>query len=139
MINSKDLRIGNFVNSITLGIKEAVITGLAPSGKCFLKDTSTVDYIDQLEPIYITQEWLLNFGAEDFEDFYKLNAGKNRCLIVELYSDFIRLNYYAKWGNQGKAASLGSFEPLYIHQLQNIFFALTGEELSVKETDVENS
>jgi len=65
-----------------------------------------------LKPIVLTEEWLLNFGfkGSDIDDYF-----------IEL--------------SNGNFFKLGSLDPIatnifYVHQLQNLYFALTGKELS---------
>ena len=82
--------------------------------------------IDEIEPITLTEEWLLKFGFEKSEskvsgsDYYTLSN----------YSIMVNNNYFH--------FSLTSLESRYltiinhVHQLQNLYFALTGKEL-IKE------
>ena len=76
-----------------------------------------------LEGIPITKERLLKFG---FEDFGKMPA-------FELYRMEIK-NLALNIDNEGNVYTneLG-IELKYIHQLQNLYYSLTGEELSIKE------
>jgi len=76
-----------------------------------------------IEPIPITEEWLLKFGFVRKEDYFHLNnkffSGyafdlKNFCLVKE----------YPAYGNEFHTTDI-----MYVHQLQNLIFALTGEEL----------
>ena len=81
--------------------------------------------VDLIEPIPLTEEWLLKFGFEkDFEgDVYK-NVNSNSFLCwqnnrVELLDD-----------ENNKCMAYCD----HVHQLQNLYFALTGEELTLTET-----
>ena len=78
-------------------------------------------------PIPLTEKWLLKFGFEETEKrTWELSQiGNDIDLCISL--------------NDGKGtAILWQADPIYIqnidniHQLQNLFFALTGEELKVK-------
>ena len=77
-----------------------------------------IDNINRYEPIPLTEEWLLKFG------FKSKSYG---------YGD----SEWKQWNN-GKITLNGFRETLsgvdceYIHQLQNLYFALTGEELEIK-------
>ena len=86
---------------------------------CILE--SNIDY--DFRPIPLTEEWLLKFGFEkqhnedDFDYWFK----KGFCddIFWEHSEGFCHnLNY----GGEIK----------YVHQLQNLYFALTGEELVLK-------
>ena len=71
-------------------------------------------------PIPLTEEWLLRLGIQfgfDFAEVFSVRMEDNGGLTVEQYSE-------------------GRFELphiKYVHQLQNLYFALTGQELEVKE------
>lgn len=63
------------------------------------------DSLDE-NAIPLTEEWLLKFGVESIYDF-------------KIYNDDGDVFYYAVGCE-------------YVHQLQNLYFALTGEELEIK-------
>lgn len=71
--------------------------------------------------IPLTEEWLLKFGAI----VYDFDHQPNQYRISERL--FVtRDGHFYDYGANVKL--------LYIHQLQNLYFALTGEELTIKET-----
>ena len=81
-----------------------------------------IDVISQYEPIPLTEEWLEKFGF-DIKDKDRLDWVKgafnlersnedNNKFCFEVYSHYIPLDY--------------------VHQLQNLYFALTREELTIK-------
>ena len=81
-----------------------------------------------VKPIPLTEEWLVNHGEGiDFEgDYMFVWRG-----IVWYYrmSDFsVRRDYKQK-------NKINWVEIKYVHQLQNLYFALTGEELTIKTID----
>jgi len=84
----------------------------------------------EYKPIPLTEEWLLKFGFE--EDNYNYVMGVHQQIFSGLMEfDFNeRLNCWE--------FSIGSCNDLtriqYVHQLQNLYFALTGEELKIKES-----
>ena len=71
--------------------------------------------IEDIEPIPLTEEWLLKFGYEvtfvDFKHFYKLK---------DLYLD----------DKFQPCDTFISYDLQYVHQLQNLYFALTQKELN---------
>jgi hypothetical protein len=117
MIKSNELRIGNLYNQYgdIHQVNGHVISALekAPQGQLWCK------------PIPLTEEWLLKFGFEKQMMWtYAINIIGNKKLIYYLgekgwsvgnknYSDFSNLNY--------------------VHQLQNLYFALTNQELEIKK------
>ena len=110
-MKANELRIGNFVydawsNEIfCLDALEFKVRLLSD-----LKD-------NKLEPIELTEEWFIKFGFEEEIDGYSLNP-----LTIGKY--WIRHNFQQL---------ITTSELKYVHQLQNLYFALTGNELKIKE------
>ena len=73
-----------------------------------------------IEPIPLTEEWLLKFGFEKTSLHYLKKDG----IIIQSED-----NYFECF--------LGSIvvKLQWLHQLQNLYFALTGEELKIKEDE----
>ena len=71
-------------------------------------------------PIPLTEEWLLKFGfvPEKMEDGFL----SYRLKFVDISMPYFEFTY--DYGTE-------SFEVKYVHQLQNLFFALTGTELTL--------
>ena len=74
--------------------------------------------IDKINSIPLTEEWLLKFG---FEKDNELNFVKFS-FKVHFWSNYN--SYMYGWIG-------GNIEIKYVHQLQNIYFALTGQELTI--------
>jgi hypothetical protein len=74
------------------------------------------------QPIPLTEEWLLNFGFEYHHDTPHPNK-VFRKLHTEGFIDLEQIKHYYYGG------SFTSVECRYVHQLQNLYFALTGKEL----------
>jgi hypothetical protein len=75
------------------------------------------DLDDAYRPIPLTEEWLLKFGFEitnNFQTKDRFQTHKQDGII---------------WFEYGYI----SIELKYVHQLQNLYFALTGEELTITE------
>lgn len=77
----------------------------------------------KIKPIHLTEEWLLKFGFE------KDNAGSFSSKMIDNYS--IRI-WYVSGAFRWTANYFCSAELKYVHQLQNLYFALTGQELEYK-------
>ena len=112
-MKDNELRIGNFIiESLPFG-----------SDKVIKVDPNIFNRrIDEFIPITLTEEWLLKFGFEkDGED---LILDTNLFLLVSYNDDeFVHL----------KSNHLETITSVkYVHQLQNLYFALTGEELTFK-------
>lgn len=108
-MESNELRIGNYILVNRLGID---IVAKIESGK-------EIDNCEicQYKQILITEEWLLRFGFERRED---------KMLLISGYF-FIVIDDYKG------CLIMGRHIPIkYVHQLQNLHFVLTGEELTLK-------
>ena len=88
------------------------------------------DLIDELfEPIPLTELWLMKFGFKSIGlqgqvfEHNKLIGGENRFVIE---TDCI--NFYPKINFDDCCW----YKFTYVHQLQNLYFALTGNELKIK-------
>ncbi len=111
-MKAAELRIGNWVMySSKIQVNENKIR------EC-------VDHPDRFEPIPLTEEWLLKFGfINDIDEDWR--------------NDILRLN--ADWNNEEGWFFYVNYNGLrpsehikHVHQLQNLYFALTGEELIIK-------
>lgn len=122
-MNAKELRIGNLVNT-TKGVAKIGIIDESINGE-FCGIVSNDDesiymrlpYDGEIQPIPLTEEWLLKFG---FNKFPASNLWDR--------DDFWTLYYSTekkKWIFDHLEMSIK-----YVHQLQNLYFALTGEELT---------
>lgn len=117
VLKCTDLRIGNLVYSKETN-KIQNITGLTDENPFI--DAITFDYTnyDEIEAIPITEEWLLKLGFinDKVLEFYR-NDFTDSTIIIDY--NFICLLGYSH------------VKLKYVHQLQNLHFALTGCELTV--------
>ena len=125
-MKANELRIGNLVEGIRIGkVKSIFITHFQVDDF----DGITLGNSLQLnfKPIPLTEEWLLKLGF------------KESLLGVYFpypYNDF-ELGYFGSVNGSKKGyvitSLVGKMEGIkYVHQLQNLYFALTGEELTFK-------
>ena len=145
-MKASELRIGNLINGIYHayddGINEDIqnetickVVTLDVSGsgdyQIYVYSDEDIEQFSEFEPITLTEEWLLKFGfkaktinhnfrIESDTDFQISSAARNvntnERSIFYLQSEFgTKINY--------------------VHQLQNIYFALIGEELTLKQQE----
>lgn len=110
-MKSSELRIGNYYLSFGVDLKQV---------EKLHKDKILIDF----HPIPLTEEWLLKFGFE------LINESPINYKIYAL--NFISFNVIKDFKpNLYKAEVYSVTYPIikYVHQLQNLYFALTGEEL----------
>ena len=84
----------------------------------------------EYKPIPLTKEWLLKFGFVKEERYYA------RGVHQRLFSGLMNLKFdrlLQMWVfSVGRYSDITRIE--YVHQLQNLYFALTGEELTINDT-----
>ena len=124
-MDAKELRIGNWVRAKSPEKKEWVDRHKISANTIYSMEYPTaMDFVKpDMEPIPITEEWLLDFGFEKKGDYY------------ERWSGDLLYSYEDGWGltfGQGMGFSF-EIKCDYVHQLQNLYFALTGEELELKK------
>lgn len=120
-----DLRIGNIV--LCSGNPE-VVTGVLQYGVYFAfgycPNVKDKDGKPLIEPILLTEEWLIKFGFENgFKQFEWLNWG----MYCEkgLADDWIVSVGFGNVKHEVKALK-------HVHKLQNIYFEYSDEELIIK-------
>ena len=122
-MNAKQLRIGNLVyhNDKIIEIKS-----LHP------QDDDVNDEIPfhAIYGITLTEEWLLNFG---FSVINENSAGKRYGYVIDsVFSSDLIFTFWKSTKEKGKFFR-ADLELNSVHQLQNLYFALTGEELVVSD------
>lgn len=111
-MKANELRIGNWVEIIQP--KNGIYTTVEQS-------TFSTNIEDSFKPIILTEEWLLNFG------FIK----KDHVHIMYYYAD-TQSQWKIKFKNGVFTRDKTTIS--YIHQLQNLYFSLTGKELTIKQS-----
>ncbi len=112
-----ELRIGN---KFLFNGMEDTIDAVDFHVPAFIEDEDE----NQYAPMPITTKILLDFGFEkQKEDLYRTGY---YTLIVPFHIHIVRGDfiYYADWSHPVIIK--------YVHQLQNLYFAITGEELETK-------
>lgn len=140
-MNKKELRIGNIVGReywnpaptgktkeyepckiVSLGLENLLTTESLKRNK-YIKTN-----YENIKPIPLTEEWLLKFGfdAPDInDDEYELNDTKNELTIrISFYGETFLTDMRSQ-----DCLYVRHKKMQYVHQLQNFYFALTGEEL----------
>ncbi len=156
-MKTTELRIGNWVSQTEKYYNDGGLLNIVTIKKLGVYIKSVLDNtedeytfkwrLNQIYPIPLTEKWLLKFGFEkikiereifkkmeldivycknDYGVFYQKDLtvdydGKN---VSEMYYD---VSFHFRNGNGIKT------ELKYIHQLQNLYFALTNKELTTKE------
>ena len=87
--------------------------------------------IRRFDPIPLTEKWLLNFEFEhDIENnWFKITIGSDAIPILVRIWNENKIQVYYHWNFQGMN-HIGYVKN--VHQLQNLVFALTNKELTIK-------
>ena len=120
MLKATDFRINNLVQD-DLGnlLKVKKLDGEDITLKVVDRSKFPLEVGWKPYPIPLTEEWLFKFG-------FKLVESHDDHLYYLEETDF-SLNRSFQFNNYYKRIELK-----YVHQLQNLYFALTGEELTIK-------
>ncbi len=123
-MKANELRIGNYIQfrhtetpvKITLGD--------------FVREYKN-EHLEDYEPIPLTEDWLERFGFEQHHD----DCSNGVMYIKDIFSEQPKT-----WGAYPNEVGSGivikdSVKLEHVHQLQNLYFALTGEELNQNKED----
>lgn len=126
-MEARKLRIGNYVyvDWVDSSRKLEINYGVHYGTETMVMDVTPTGYgiaLSFVEPIPLTEDWLLKFGFKKSKHWYTFED-------IAISTDMTRLTQkvngmYVEFYNQFKC-------PEYVHQLQNLYFALTGEELTI--------
>lgn len=128
-----ELRIGNWIDSSMCGhastfskigmVSQEGWIGLQQEGTLSMNGTSK----NFISPIPLTEEWLVKFGfvyTMDYDEYrYKEKTHWFNIQFDEI--DGERIYIFGK-------DNMSDVKIEYVHQLQNLYFALAGEELEQK-------
>ena len=127
MIPANQLRINNLVyynnQHNEIGLVTEIKTSLIPKID-YVGINNRIDIYYQtkhINPIPLTEEWLLKFGFDN-----KHNKDKFTIILKGKLNYEKGRTYFNSWTILEK-------QPDYVHELQNLYFALTGEELTLNE------
>lgn len=121
-MNAKELRLNNLIFDDNGDVTKVFV--LSNYGSCEINDDIMSG---RYKPIPLTEEWLVKFRFVNFVIEYTQNT-----------SFYVCIDENNGFANEGKLLIIQDGAPMfsspckYVHQLQNLYFALTGEELEVK-------
>lgn len=119
-MKAKNYRIGNLVKYDNRVFRIHSLAEELPTLDTPEFGIGVVDW-NTLKPIELTEEWLINLGFEQDTEvnyrWYHINGS----LAYDLDDHCIRIDNTWEFGKRK-----------YVHEMQNLFFALTCEELQLK-------
>lgn len=120
-MDAKELRIGNWVNTFFDKEPKKIISGI---------QIDQITKYGEAEPIPLTEQWLLDFGFIEYKDgsfnkqMYANGIGSTQILITNNQN---KDDIFIFWLD-GKLPIQNNY--IYVHQLQNLYHALTNKELT---------
>ena len=132
MVNPKELRIGNLVQlyrrPVDINKSNHIVTeifiGLDSCYYIIIEDGFKVNINKGIEPIPLTSEWLVKFGFNNNQYGINLDAGM-------FYLDW--KGSYLVLADADRTVRMKMEDIKYVHQLQNLYFALTQKELKIED------
>ncbi len=126
-MKANELRIGNYLlNDVVFQVNPITLTMIIDKTWEFF------------QPIPLTEEWLLKFGFEkvitDTEDAYGINYNLEvpDICYISYSDDFSCAIYGSEYASKNSIGAVPNWNSIkYVHGLQNLYFALTGEELTI--------
>jgi hypothetical protein len=119
-MKASELRINNLVNYKIVDELDERKEWFEP---CEI-DAVDLQVIDSdYQPIPLTEEWLLKFGFEKSDNNFDWYIKDNYCVSFLKELDLIVFKI--------KFQTVDICKIKYVHQLQNLYFALTNEELTL--------
>lgn len=110
-MEARELRIGNYAYKYNNPKVYTIENGIDINGAGFY------------QPIPLTGEWLVKFG-------FKGGVKEQGDQLIQVYGN----GFFYLFGNDSvTSGQCFTGECKYVHQLQNLYFALTGQELEVKK------
>ena len=122
MIKATELRIGNYIDCKYTG-EGFIINGDFDAVEVNMSHLEDIEFGSiefEYKPIQLTEEWLIKFGFHKYADEYWSNGNIQIPLMDKIGGGELLLSPYKNY----------ALEIKHVHQLQNLYFALTGEELT---------
>ena len=132
MIKATDLRVGNLLEYYIATDNLGWIISEIDWQDIKQCQENPINFNADNRGIELTEYWLLKFGFEKvFEGKYK------RCKIILLDTEIYLRPNLDKWffgfKNYGEDCEINDcYEMVFVHELQNLIFALTKHELTIK-------
>lgn len=130
-MKATELRLGNLVKA---GGLIGTVEKISADGiLCQLLHTiDEQDGSKGIEPIEITEEWVIKLGFKKWKDRFMIEAWAKGHPSQRFDIDFKdgKIIMNSRYQEHSDYLVMGHIK--YAHQLQNLYFALTGEELIIK-------
>ena len=116
-MEARELRIGNYIYDNEVGLK-GEFRVCAGDIKTIDDNQKEFDY----SALPLTEEWLLKFGFTEYGEWFS----------NDWFYNGLNVSLKHKKTTIGNREETEIEHTKHVHQLQNLYFALTGEELIIK-------
>ncbi len=130
MISANELRIGNYVGSDHFKDRDVIVkVRLIGQDQAIVEHPNGLSepmlYNGEMRGITLTEDLLLKCGFIDISSYkdFRLVINEERYIEVSLRKN---INAYVS------VSDIDIINVIYLHQLQNLYYALCGKELEVK-------
>ena len=128
MIKCNELRIGNLLSDFegNFLVVDALNKRSVVTNRGSVKKIGEVLNLESLKPIPIKEQLLLNLGIiiKDVRGFYYLGNNNTTGIYLTIDNELKKIIIF-----DAVLDSVNIEMPKYLHELQNLFFCLIGEEL----------
>jgi hypothetical protein len=144
LLKPSDLRIGNYVHVDGFGPTVVrLMTMFQGEYEVYHNQSDVLSWsnsakFDKVEPIPLTEEWLIRFGfKKGLRSFFIGHTDFTYHLESKADAGFTDGGYfmgirYDDWDNDPETIHKFTYDIHYVHQLMNIYFSLTNSELEIK-------
>lgn len=119
-MKASELRIGNYIEKSLKSGQGRNLIGKIGCQDIFRISENSGPF--NYDPIEITMEWVDKFGF----NLSVKEGNQNEFRVYKLHGITYNTNHGWWWENHKL-----TIQPKHVHELQNLFFALTGEELKL--------
>ncbi|NML70045.1 hypothetical protein HHL23_09550 [Chryseobacterium sp. RP-3-3] len=142
-MEANELRIGNYIQLhrnptdkfMSVHSIKSIFFYNKESGYYYSKldDDFEVNLDSDVEPVKLTEDWLLKFGFDQMKESttYEWKDGDYRSVQVDLKSNEAEI-YLCGYDSVMSSQCFPVDHIQYVHEFQNLFFALKGKELTLK-------
>lgn len=123
-MNIKELRIGNLIERNGVLSTIEIINNELDEVYFLGEDFYYSDFCCNIEPIHLTGEWLQKFGSKPRFQNTEFIYNRFRIVFKESYGYWDVIDNYS-------LAYITKVE--FVHELQNLIFTLTGDDLKLAE------
>ncbi len=123
MIKATELRIGNLIYNTMGQVNKVNLDALK-----YIKEQKG---IHQAKPIFLTEQWIINFGfnsisenTDGTKNYWSKELDASIDVETHILSSKIEIGLKYRIFERKRTKSI-----VYVHELQNLYFALTGKEL----------